>query len=260
MQDRYAGDLGDFLKFGLMRHVAAEGTAGPALQLGQVWFLVPDESHNGDGRHVRYLDPSHRDATRFRAIDPDLYDRLQSLVHTGNRSVAALDAAGVLPEGTLCWSDRLDLSDLPVADRSGRRDRRADWLNGALEATNGSDVVCLDPDNGVRRSDHREGRHRNKSVKHVYIDELAPFMDRGQSVVVYQHADRSATVEQQALRKMAAIEDELGTKPLATVRASRGSARLFIVVSAPAHRERLVERIGSLSHTSWGAELAAYWF
>jgi hypothetical protein len=37
MQDRYAGDLGDFLKFGLLRQLCAGDDDAAALQLGVVW-------------------------------------------------------------------------------------------------------------------------------------------------------------------------------------------------------------------------------
>ena len=50
MQDRYTGDLGDFSKLGILR---ALKTAG--LSIGVNWYLTPDENHNGDGRHVKYL-------------------------------------------------------------------------------------------------------------------------------------------------------------------------------------------------------------
>jgi hypothetical protein len=40
MQDRYAGDLGDFLKFGLLRNLVTGDGAAPPLTLGR--GLVPD--------------------------------------------------------------------------------------------------------------------------------------------------------------------------------------------------------------------------
>jgi hypothetical protein len=46
MQDRYAGDIGDFVKLAILRALA------PGWHLGVAWWLYPDESHNGDGRHI----------------------------------------------------------------------------------------------------------------------------------------------------------------------------------------------------------------
>ena len=39
--------LGDFSKLGLLRSLRPAG-----LSIGLNWYLTPDETHNGDGRHV----------------------------------------------------------------------------------------------------------------------------------------------------------------------------------------------------------------
>jgi hypothetical protein len=70
VQDRYAGDLGDFLKFGLLRWLAPPGrSASP--RLGVVWYRTANETHNADGKHIDYLDPVHRSSAYFRELDPD---------------------------------------------------------------------------------------------------------------------------------------------------------------------------------------------
>ena len=94
VQDRYAGDLGDFLKFGLLRRLATSEGAGRPLRLGVVWYRTADESHNADGKHVQYLAPSHRLAQHMRSLDPDLYDRLAGVIESGDRSIGALDEGG----------------------------------------------------------------------------------------------------------------------------------------------------------------------
>jgi len=86
------------------------------------------------------------------------------------------------------------------ASRPGRRARspaepRRNWLQQALAATTGCDLIFADPDNGIRPVAHREPAHRTKAVKHVYLNELAAFAQRGQSVIVYHHAARSAAVD-----------------------------------------------------------------
>lgn len=52
MQDKYFGDIGDFAKYGLLRAVVA---GDPQLRLGVLWYRVPDENLNRDGRHIEYL-------------------------------------------------------------------------------------------------------------------------------------------------------------------------------------------------------------
>ncbi len=110
VQDRYAGDLGDFLKFGLLRRLVPPGMPGP-LRLGVVWYRAADEAHNSDGKYVSYLDPGHRSSDRFRALDPDLYERLARVV-AGRRSTAGLADAGVLGPGTCFFGDLYSFGEL----------------------------------------------------------------------------------------------------------------------------------------------------
>jgi hypothetical protein len=64
-----------------------------------MWWRVPDEGHNTDGAHVRYLRADTRETARLCACDPELAQALAGVVASG-RSVRALEAAGVLPETT----------------------------------------------------------------------------------------------------------------------------------------------------------------
>ncbi len=259
MQDRYAGDLGDFLKLGLLRWLVAPSLDAPPQRLGVVWYLAPDESHNADGKHVAYLDPATPAGRRLRPLDPDLYDRLTAMVSGGERSVAQLEAFGVLPAGSRTFGEMLQFADLAPTARTARIERRRAWIRGALRATEDCSLVFVDPDNGLRRSDHSMPSHRSKSEKHAYLDELRAFADRGQSLVAYHHADRSATVSIQAQRRMADAAEELGVEPLAAVRASRGSTRLFLVVPAPTDRAHLWARLQELERSRWADELVVHW-
>jgi hypothetical protein len=60
MQNRYVGDIGNYLKLGILRALS------PGHRLGVAWWLYPDESHNRDGRHIGYLQRSDR----WRHFDP----------------------------------------------------------------------------------------------------------------------------------------------------------------------------------------------
>jgi hypothetical protein len=258
MQDRYAGDLGDFLKFGLLRWLAPPDSPWP--RLGVIWYRTADEAHNADGKHIAYLTPGHRSAGRLRQLDPDLYDRLARVVSSGQRSTAALATAGVLGAQTRFFGDLLDLSDLPASAGQARQARRRSWTQRALAATAGCDLIFADPDNGIRPDRHPVPAHRTRAVKHAYLSELAAFAHRGQSVIAYHHADRTATVEQQAHRRLADLAAGLPVRPVAAVRASRGTSRLFLVGAATAaHARYLTERLTGLEQSPWNTELLVYW-
>jgi hypothetical protein len=261
VQDRYAGDLGDFLKFGLLRQLCAGDGSAAALQLGVVWYRVQDESHNDDGKHIAYLRADSRHADYPRSLDRLLHDQLALVVHSGERSTAALEAAGVLPMGTKTFSRRLDFSPLAARSSADRLSYRKSWIADALAAMAGCDLVFADPDNGIRRSSHSTTKTRTKAVKHAYLDELAEFAARGQSLVIYHHADHSTPVAEQAKRRLADLADEVhGVAPLAAVRASRGTTRLFLVAAAPRHVEHLTSRLNGLASSSWTQEFTVYWW
>jgi hypothetical protein len=63
-------DVGDYLKLALLRALS------PGYTLGIAWSLVPDESHNSDGRHVSYLEAP----SSWKHIDSDLFDMLRAMV------------------------------------------------------------------------------------------------------------------------------------------------------------------------------------
>lgn len=70
MQNRYTGDIGDYVKLAILRALS------PGYRLGVAWWLYPDENHNQDGRHTGYL--NHPES--WRHLDPDLFDTLHQIV------------------------------------------------------------------------------------------------------------------------------------------------------------------------------------
>jgi len=128
-----------------------------------------------------------------------------------------------------------------------------------MAATVGCDLIFADPDNGIRTAAHLVPATRTKAVKYAYLDELAAFAERGQSLVVYHHADRSAAVEEQAHRRLGDIARDVPIKPVAAVRASRGTTRLFLVAATASHAGYLTDRLAALAGSPWASELSVYW-
>lgn len=242
MQDRYTGDVGDFGKYGLLRALAGDGE----LRLGVVWYLVADEAHNEDGRYTEYLLPRHEPL--FQPCDPELYDGLRSLIASGRRSVTAVREAGVLPAGTVFHERRLSYEGVPSANRLAERNR---WCAGALEATSGCGLVFADPDNGIAGAPMQRGR---SDIKHVFIEELAPYLERGQSVVIYHHLGRRGSHEEQIAR----LADELRThlelpSPPVSLRYRPWSPRAFFVLPAREHERGLIAQVYALLSGHWSA-------
>lgn len=107
MQNRYAGDVGDFGKYGMLKKVSSS----TCLRLGINWYLTADESHNNDGKHVGYLDDTKRkNILEFCACDPTLYKQLQDVVKK-ERTIRYIEDSHVLPDGTVFYDTGVMVQD-----------------------------------------------------------------------------------------------------------------------------------------------------
>jgi len=173
LQNRYTGDIGDFAKYGLLRAL------GAGLRLGVAWYLFPDESHNGDGRHIDYL----KAPERWRRLDPALFDTLNSVVSAGRREVAAIEDSGVLGNARFAGA-LLDFR----GDRREREQQRAAWFRGVLADIAGCDLVFADPDNGLSEdAGYRPGERG--AWKRIPVSE-AQVLAAGRTAVIYHHNTR----------------------------------------------------------------------
>jgi hypothetical protein len=253
MQNGYVGDVGDFGKYGLLRAFCLPaGDVGRDLSLGVVWHLVPDEGPKADGKHPSYLDPTPANLEYYGCCDPFLYKRLAEIVDTKSRNVTSIRNGGILPAGTVFFEEPLTFDGMPhigPAAREARLRYRSEWLQRALEATAGCDVVFVDPDNGLESGTKR---HHNRGTKYVYFDELGPYLSRGQSLVVYHHMGRNPKVPEQIQQRLAEITRRLeGCSSPFALRYGRGTSRAFFVVPTKAHRTVLLERAGRFVLGPW---------
>jgi hypothetical protein len=208
MQDRYAGDAGDWSKLGLLRALGGTPT-------GIVWYRVADESHNDDGKHRAWMDQP----ARYRPQDPALFDALLPL-REGERTVRRLAALGAPG-----W---VSVEDLVPTDVTAR----TDWVRRAVAAVAGCEVVCLDPDNGLFPPSVRRGSR--VAPKFAGDDEVAAFAAVAPVVVVYQHLHRRGTAADQAAAFAARLR-AANAREIAVVRYRRGTSRLYGVAHPPGH-------------------------
>ena len=217
MQDRYAGDIGDFIKLGLLRAISRDR------KLGVAWYRFPDESHNDDGRHVSYLE----NPSRFASADPELFQHLRNVVRDA-RSINSLLPA--IPDA-VCFDDCLDLAAVPARQR---RDWRKAWFTRANEVLSECDVVFADPDNGiVDDSDWRKGRA--VFGKQIPLEEVKVFAD-GRCAVIYHHNTRRRGGHDLEVDHWLSEIDMPGI----AVRATAYSPRTFFVINPDSEMERRV--------------------
>jgi hypothetical protein len=223
VQDRYTGDIGDYVKYGLLRALS------PGYSLGVAWYLYPDEGHNKDGRHIDYLDAPNR----WRTYDPVLFDGLQDIVEIDDRRVSAIENSALL-NGVTYHNEVLD----PSKERAGVSVKawRQFWFERLLAKLKDCDLVFADPDNGFCGND-KFSHSRVKDWKRLPLDE-AKRISRGRSAVFYHHNTRRPGGHKAEIEYWCEC---LGGDVMA-LRWRAYSARTFFLVNpTPVLRERLIK-------------------
>jgi hypothetical protein len=170
MQNRYVGDIGDYMKFGILRALS------PGYHLGVAWWLFPDESHNQHGQHIGYL----KQPEQWRHFDRPLFDALEKIVASGQRDVGALEMANLLP-GAIFASETI-----PVAGTIAERlNQRHQWFTTVQRTLDGADLLFVDPDNGLEPEGY--GHDSATAGKSVLLSELRALARPGRCLIVYHH-------------------------------------------------------------------------
>jgi hypothetical protein len=168
MKNQYVGDVNDYVKYSLIRQLVA-GTRGRVVTV--CWMLTLDDDRT-DGNLRAYLTAPER----FRRFDPVVFDSLTRISHQVP-SVVAVERLGMI-EGAEYFSGIL----------GDERGPRRIYLDRFWSTVQPRSLLFFDPDNGLEVKSVPKGR-RN-SGKYLYWDELAEALERGHSVVVYQHFPR----------------------------------------------------------------------
>lgn len=216
MQDRYAGDIGDYVKISLLRALV------PQRRLGVAWFRYRDEDHNGDGRHTAYLSAPDK----WRHLDAPLFDLLAGEVALA-RSIYGLQKAF---GPATCFMDEPVPVDLSSGERSYARHQ---WFGNCLSRLKDANLVFADPDNGL--VDDQEWRRRSPTFsKQISLSE-ARALSEGRCAVIYHHNSRFKGGHDAEVDHWLS---EIGMPALA-VRATAYSCRTFFIVNPDAE---IVER------------------
>jgi len=215
MQNRYVGDIGDFVKFAILRALLQGG----ARRLGVLWWLHPDEIHNADGKHRHYLSrPSD-----WRHYDPALFDALREAGKASTKHISMLERASLLAGA--CYFDELLPVGFALPDRS--RARHA-WFEAARSHVQDCDLVFLDPDNGI--ASHRVKPTQRRAGKSVLVEELQALRKRGRALVVYHHQSRFPGGHDAEFTALARRLEQSGLTVTGALRASPFSPRLFLII------------------------------
>lgn len=232
MQDRYAGDVGDFGKIGMLRQIAESG-----LKIGVNWYLTykPEEHINADGKYIGYLN----DVT-FKGCDDELLKSLYTITN-GTRSIAALENANLIPNATY-YKERLK----PGGDKDFIR---LIWYRKSLETLLEADIIFCDPDNGLIVKS--VSQNSNKSDKYIISDELISYYQAGKSLIFYNHRCREQ--EQVYLQRFQTLKqrNELVGAEWRGLKFVRGTIRDYIFILQAQHLAVVDLAMKNMMKTNW---------
>lgn len=218
MQDRYAGDVGDFVKLGLLRALS------PGRRLGVAWYRYSGERHNGDGRHIAYLDQPQR----YQCLDPALFSHLRSMTEDARSINSLLPVLG----DAISSDESVDSSMISPRER---RSWRSAWFKRVVDRLSPCNLVFADPDNGIiDDADWRRGRA--KFGKQMPLSEVQELVE-GRCALIYHHNTRRRGGHD------AEVDHWLGEvgMPGVAVRATAYSPRTFFVLNPCEEIEARIE-------------------
>jgi hypothetical protein len=221
MQNRYVGDVGDYGKYALLRCLCGPDN-GRSVRLGVVWCLFPDEKLTNDGKHISYLR-----SYEFAQLDARLHETLNFIVSAGRRNVVAISEYACLPSSTVFVSE--PISNAGGTQTSVERIRHRDaWVKACLHQTRQCELVFFDPDNGLEVAS--VPKHHPKAGKYIYWDELEPFWQRRNTLLIYHHLNRTVPAAQQVEALALRFATELDQAMIAPLVFRRGSSRVFWLI------------------------------
>ena len=154
MQDRYAGDIGDYGKIGLLKALQAQG-----LSIGVNWYLVEpmDTERKVDGTYKqedgKYLIPE-----KLQVCDTLLAEKLTKIAKSDHRSIRSLE------QGNFILNARYYSEPVSVAGRE-------EWHKKALDLLNGLDIseLCIKVTLNPRKRSNYAGLGQMHSVTQVTL-------------------------------------------------------------------------------------------
>lgn len=241
MKDQYAGDIGDFGKYGLLRALCDGG----GVRLGMAWWMTPNEARSNDGKFISYLQKGDRGLTD---CDPELFDVLASLVKHKKRTVGAICESGIFPNDTFHHTALLQFP--KGAQPAEKSAIRSAWLDDAKGVLGDADLIFADPDNCL--SDSVDPLSQ-QGVKYVTPEDIRRLVDFNTSVVIYHHLNRSAKAPAQLDQAADLLQQTMG-RPNGpwTLWYHRGTARGFLISPADRHRNLLRSQLDAFLSGPWG--------
>lgn len=152
MKNQYIGDVNDFFKYNILEII--EKTLNKKILVA--WMLTESE-----GMDIKY--------SQFKELNESLYSKLQNIISSNKRNIESIEE--IYPN-YIYHSKLLE------------KRNRNEYFNDLEEKSTKADIIFFDPDNGISFN------NKNKENKHLYMDEIKRFWNKGKDLIIYQHFRR----------------------------------------------------------------------
>jgi hypothetical protein len=226
MQEAWVGNVGDFGKFALLRHLV------DGRRLAICWYLTKEKRRGRQhDKHFYYL----KRPGDFRHLAPEVFDALKKIVDDGQSAsrLTALETSGLVA------AMQFHGTDVPE-----RRSQRETWAQELADSVSAADLVYLDPDNGIQG--------KRLTPKHVALQEIAALRQDGRVLVIGQRQAGRQLQAKFLVDRMRSV----GCRRVELIRFRLVSSRFYVVAD---HEDDISERIASFSR-KWGNWVRTYAF
>jgi hypothetical protein len=218
MKDQYVGDIGDFGKVLLLKHLANCG-----FKIGVNWVLTENDDGK-DGKHRDFIDYRGKDC--LCSSDGDVLKQMALFARKPKEFRTIRDLEQLIrgfSDSAIFYPD--------VYPRGASQGLRKSLDDRAFSMLAPAEAVFFDPDNGLAVGD-------GYSIKHVYFADLIRYWQRGQSLLVYHHLGRIGSHEEQITETLAKLRRAISGVEPAKFHFRRGSARVYFLCIQPEHPSR----------------------
>ena len=151
MKNQYVGDVNDFFKYSILE--LFDKILNKKLLV--VWMLTKCE-----GMDIEY--------SKYKNKNLPLFQKLQKLIKSNKRNIDSIES---IYKNYLYYSVLLE------------KRKRKEYFAEIEKIAESSEIIFFDPDNGISFSNE-------KSIKHLYWDEVKKFWNKGKDLLIYQHFQR----------------------------------------------------------------------
>lgn len=239
MQERYLGDVHDYIKFCYLKFTSNNIKQ----KIGLNWYLNNPEKIN---EHI--TNPNDGEKRNFKSqrkiklTDNKLLYEIEELKKTENRILLSFTRKTHLKKFINFYNIELD------------KPRREKWFQESLIFFKKNNYIFLDPDNGLQPQKVKSTQ--KKSVKYVLIDEIRKLIENNKSVTFCQFQSYSQKFLTMLKEKNDFLREKTGLKFNCPIIRNRTSPNtFFITIATSCYKKKLTKNINDFKKNFENVEL-----